>query len=253
MSVNAKYDNCKIYAPNDKLLGYCDKRKYDWYIKKGLVDVIGDDLDKSIRLKFEPKNNNINGQFQEYCKIEIETQCVVCGSKEFLNKFHVVPLEFRRFFPLHMKSHASHDVVLVCADCQSDLNYMYHQYKTHLLEKFKLVPNPNLVKIKSSADKHLRLLKKYNQDIHSQYSQYNTHKQQLDQNEIILKELLGHDVTIEELEQLKDICTYDNLGTAKSIGEYIVNQYKDNLQEFEKNWRKVFVDSIEPKFLPNGW
>lgn len=241
MYINAKYDNCKIYSQDDKFLGFCDKKKYDWYIRKDLVTIIDD---KSIKLNFEPKINGHNGQFEEFCKTEIKTQCVICGNKETLNKFHVVPLEFRRLFPLHMKSHASHDVVLVCEECQGDLNHLHHQYKTHLFEKFNLVPNPKLLKIKAYANQKLRLLKKEDNEFN---------KKKLYNCEQELKKYLGHEPTLVELNELRDICTFDDLGEYKTVAEFIVNQYKDNLEQFEKNWRDIFVENMEPKFLPGGW
>jgi len=247
-TTNAKYDNCKIYSPNDKFLGFCDKKKYEWYIKKDLVDVIDE---KTIKLRFEPKVNGHNGKFEEFCKLEITTQCVVCGSKEDLNKFHVVPLEFRKFFPINMKSHASHDIVLVCNDCQGDLNYVYHQYRTHLFEKFNITQNQQLNKIKTYAN---QMLKKMNQEPKPE-EQPNPHQHHYKQPSInlLVTEYLGHEPSIDELEQLRNMCTHDNLGEAKSVGEFIVNKYKDDLLKFEEKWRKLFVESMDPEFLPSGW
>ena len=31
------YDNCKLQAPNGDMLSTCDKKKADWYVKKGLA------------------------------------------------------------------------------------------------------------------------------------------------------------------------------------------------------------------------
>lgn len=249
MTTNAKYDNCKIYY-QDKFLGFCDKKKYDWYIKKDIVDVIDE---KTIKLRFEPKINGHGGKFEEYCKLGIETQCVVCGSKEDLNKFHVVPLEFRKFFPIDMKSHACHDVVLVCNDCQDDLNYVYGQYRHHLFEKFNVTSNQQLVKIKSYANQMLKKLKRESKPEEEQQHNPHQHHYKQPSTNLLLKEYLGHEPSLDELEQLKNMCQYDGLGDAKSPGEFIVSKYKDNLPKFEEKWRKLFVESMDPEFLPDGW
>lgn len=43
--------------------------------------------------------------------------CVRCGASEHLSRFHVVPHTYRKYFPLHLKSHSQHDVVVLCVDC----------------------------------------------------------------------------------------------------------------------------------------
>ena len=237
---NAKYDNCKIYSQDDKFLGFCDLKNYEWYIKKNLVTIIDD---KSIKLNFEPKINGKDGQFEEYCKVEMKTECVVCGNKQLLNKFHVIPLEFRKFFPMHMKSHASHDVVLVCKYCHNELNCIYGEYREFLLFKYKLEINPKLLKLKTCVNQQLKLLQKG----------VNHYNKKMLQNEEVINEYLGHQYTNEDLEKLKDICIYNNLDNNITIGEYIVNQNKDNLEEFAEGWRKIFVEHMKPKFLPLCW
>ena len=238
---NAKYDNCEIYSKEDKFLGYCDKKKFDWYIKKDIVTVIGE---KAIKLKFEPKINGKDGKFEEYCKVEMKTQCVVCSNNKKLNKFHVIPSEFRKFFPLHMKSHASHDVVLICKPCHNEVNGLYGEYRDFLLHKYKLEVNQDSAKIKACVNQLLKFVNKTT-------NKYNKKKMQY--NEDFISKYLGHPYTKEDLENLKDICVYDNLPTNMSIGEYIVAQNKNNLEKFAEDWRKMFVEHMEPKFLPECW
>lgn len=44
-------------------------------------------------------------------------RCVVCGDEEHYLRYRVVPSCYRRHFPVHLKSHRSHDVVLLCVPC----------------------------------------------------------------------------------------------------------------------------------------
>lgn len=44
-------------------------------------------------------------------------RCVVCGCEEHYLRYRVVPACYRRCFPTHLKSHRSHDIVLLCLDC----------------------------------------------------------------------------------------------------------------------------------------
>lgn len=44
-------------------------------------------------------------------------RCVRCGAEEYLTRFHVVPHMYRKYLPLHIKNHSTHDVVVLCASC----------------------------------------------------------------------------------------------------------------------------------------
>ena len=52
MTTKRPYDNCEIYSPDDKLLGFCSQSKFDWYLSKNLAEKISDG---KLKLKFEPK------------------------------------------------------------------------------------------------------------------------------------------------------------------------------------------------------
>lgn len=43
--------------------------------------------------------------------------CVGCGEEKHYLRYKVIPSCYRRHFPVHMKSHRSHDVVLLCLNC----------------------------------------------------------------------------------------------------------------------------------------
>jgi len=43
-----------------------------------------------------------------------ENQCVVCGEKDNYVKYNVVPHFYRTFFPAKLKTHWSHDCLLLC-------------------------------------------------------------------------------------------------------------------------------------------
>lgn len=69
-----------------------------------------------MRLTFEPSGRAVGETGQYYIEPK-ENQCVVCGSKEGCSRKFVIPKEYRKFFPECMKSHSSHDILLLCLDC----------------------------------------------------------------------------------------------------------------------------------------
>jgi hypothetical protein len=39
----------------------------------------------------------------------------------------------------------------------------------------------------------------------------------------------------------------------KKHGEIVVDNIKDNIEDFIKLWRQHFIDSMKPKYMPKGW
>jgi len=48
--------------------------------------------------------------------------CVRCGTAKDFSRFHIVPSLYRTHFPESLKSHRSHDVVLLCFACHEIAN-----------------------------------------------------------------------------------------------------------------------------------
>ena len=97
-----------------------------------------------------------------------ENKCCGCSSAENLRRFHVVPSEYKKLFPLNVKSHNSSDVILLCVDCLEDANYVNNVFKKKK-EKEYGVSREDFVdhekeRLKITAQKYLKKLK--NREIH---------------------------------------------------------------------------------------
>lgn len=112
------YDNCYMEAPDGELLCTMDRTKAEWYQKKGLATIVSEHPLR-MRLCFEPSGRAV-GQTGAYDLVEKVNQCVVCGNRENFSRKCIVPKEYRRFFPVMLKSHSSHDILLLCLDCHRD-------------------------------------------------------------------------------------------------------------------------------------
>lgn len=104
------YENYEVYHPDGELMFKCQKKKFEWYLEKGLAEKISDNPPK-IRLTFNPKGH---GQGKEYSLDNNDNKCCVCGKTYDYIRHSIVPHFYRHFFPENMKSHYSHDVVLMC-------------------------------------------------------------------------------------------------------------------------------------------
>lgn len=109
------YDNCLLQAPDGELLCTIDRRKASWYLNQNLGTHISEEP-FTVRLNFEPAGRAVGdvGRFYQTIK---KNQCVVCGDRDAYIRKNVVPREYRKHFPLVMKSHTSDDVLLLCPTC----------------------------------------------------------------------------------------------------------------------------------------
>ncbi|KAF9349082.1 hypothetical protein BGX26_012578 [Mortierella sp. AD094] len=116
---NAKvYDNISVYAPPDSnLIFRCSQKRANWYLSRNLARQLSP---TSIHLNFAPAGQgHVN---DPYYLEERENKCVVCGQETAdagATMLHVVPEQYRKWFPIRLKSHSSHDVVVACPECNA--------------------------------------------------------------------------------------------------------------------------------------
>ena len=61
----------------------------------------------------------------------------MCAHAEHFTRYHIIPVAYRGYFPVQVKSHRSHDVVLVCVDCHSRANFYTMQLKKTIAVEFE--------------------------------------------------------------------------------------------------------------------
>ena len=77
----------------------------------------------TVKLKFEPSNrqrSRASGEEDkddEFYVANRENKCVVCGSTKDYARFFIIPSLYRTHLPDGLKSHRSHDIVLMCFGC----------------------------------------------------------------------------------------------------------------------------------------
>ena len=112
-----------MLAPDGFCLSNCDRKKAQWYVDRGLADVLNEDDPFTIMLKFEPSNmqrSRISGEEDrddEFYVADRRNQCVICGKDEDYARFFIIPTLYRTHLPDELKSHRSHDIVLMCFNC----------------------------------------------------------------------------------------------------------------------------------------
>ncbi|XP_043266269.1 exonuclease 3'-5' domain-containing protein 2 [Colletes gigas] len=259
MSTRSKplYYNCYLQAPDGDVLCTCDHKKAKWYINKGLGDVISEEP-FTVRLKFEPSGRAVGEVGQYYTQVKIN-RCVVCGASEKFIRKNVVPREYRKYFPLVMKAHQSHDVLLLCPACHELSNYHDLQFRRKLADMCG-VPL-------TTPPTHTR--SKYVNNWWKLYSAVKALKKRT-LPDIRCKELehyilqcTGQEVTPILLDALYNelkntTISKSNLDkTERQPHGLKVVQYfqrkEGGLVKFERMWREHFLLNMKPKYLPSLW
>lgn len=232
------YGNCSVLSPKDILMFKCNEKKANWYLKRGLAEVLQSNP-IVIKLNFEP--NGLGNHNKSYGLGEMMNKCVNCGTEDDLTKHHVVPICYRRFFPIDLKSHNFHDVLAMCVDCHEQYERKADILKSMLATQYNapvngIIKKTNLTHIKIANALLIRDLPK---------KRYKELKVQL-------KTILN----IKRLTKQRLIKTA-NLDTKSSTtitthGEIVVKKLT-NINEFIQMWRKHFLDNNECKYIPKDW
>ncbi|XP_062106106.1 protein RRP6-like 3 isoform X2 [Humulus lupulus] len=128
------YHNCRIYANDGRLLCYCDQKKLEWYLRRDLAKVV-DENPPAIMLLFEPKGRPEDEDNDFYIQSK-KNICVGCGERNHYLRYRIIPSCYRMHFPEHLKSHRSHDIVLLCVDCHEVAHATAEKYKKVVAKEY---------------------------------------------------------------------------------------------------------------------
>eukprot|EP00775_Hariotina_reticulata_P003770 gene3770-4029_t len=120
---------------------------------KQLVRMLKNDP-PTIRLLFEHKNADQQVGLDGFYSTSRANRCVVCGQEEHYLRYRVVPACYRRCFPPHLKSHRSHDIVLLCIDCHQEAHKAAEGVKRDIAAEYGIPLQPVQAAIKQ---RHQRL------------------------------------------------------------------------------------------------
>lgn len=270
------YESCKMLAPDGEVLCVCDNKKMNWYVSRKLAEIVSQEP-PVFRLIFEPNEKGCNdedGKDSKFYTTERLNRCVVCGSDDQYMRFHIVPVLYRQFFPEQLKSHKSHDVNLLCFNCNEKANKLYEIKKKQISEQYSV---PLVVHSKTQEDfqcvdqlvrKAKTLCQKDNLlpeegklNLKKQIAELiNRLKQSIDYSDVFAVLFANKggialdDLNDDVFEKIAKYRPHKLSSSAKKNlhGKLVVDQIKD-LKAFIKEWRIFFLEELEPKFLPSEW
>ncbi len=286
------YEDCKLLAPDGDLLCYTNRKKIAWYLNKN-IGVLVQEEPPIIKLNFEPSSRgysdmrDMNIDRSLYVGQYRLNQCVVCGQKENLLKYHVVPSLYRQYFPLEMKAHRAHDVLLMCERCLEKANKESHKFKEEIATRYDvpLVEFDKPQNLKNTVEGIKRALVSLNKH---QESMPKENKKKIKEDIRKMFETITVDdadgfkeefrESLIQLERKPDgkvkftaefFELFHSLKNPKSVvvkqvsnkefrnmhGKIILEKFTttEELKAFIEEWRMYFIKALDPQFLPYDW
>ncbi|XP_003978542.2 exonuclease 3'-5' domain-containing protein 2 [Takifugu rubripes] len=249
------YDNCFLHAPDGQPLCTCDKKKARWYLDKGIGELQSEEP-FVVRLLFEPSGRPDSQQ--DYYLTAKENLCVVCGKADSYIRKNIVPHEYRRHFPIEMKDHNSHDILLLCTSCHATSNVYDGFLKQQLADEFaapqgceegvRLMEDPDRRRVRSAARVLLSAAEALPQRRREEL-------QLLIRNFLDMKE--EEELTDAALQQAAALETQILNEAYVPHGLKVVRAHArrglPGLMELERRWRQHFLASMQPRHLPPLW
>ncbi len=229
------YGNWAQLSPEGVLMCRTNEKRAMWYVSRGLAVLEGEN---SIRLTFKPNGMGHDGE-PAYLEGKIN-RCVVCGTEHDLNRHHVVPYQYRKHFPIEHKARSSYDILPLCLDDHEKYEVVAQQFSIVLADHYGEAN-------KRQAIKSAKTLLRYGPLIPE--DRYSVLMQQI-------RDYLGIAIVTS-----KDLLTIvgGEYPTQRPSGnthaEMLVSAVleRNELQNFIQQWRRHFIDTMQPKFLSPHW
>jgi hypothetical protein len=237
------FDNCVIQAPDGTALSRCGMKKIRWYLRYGMADIVAD-TPTTIRLRFEPSGRDgLDDPLLLQGKPNI---CVACGTPDDLTRHHIVPYSFIRYMKVEYKVDVMKDIYPLCRSCHEDYERKSLVKREELAARYG-VPMHGIgpVEMKrvriamSAASALVKHSKKIPESRRTELLQ-------------IVSEFVGKEhVTEEDLREVSHhkICDRDDY---RKMSQWVA-EHINSYDEFAKEWREHFVESMKPRHMPEEW
>jgi len=248
------YHNCMLQAPDGQVLCTCDIKKAKWYVSKGIGVLISEEP-LVVRLKFEPSGRP-EGKAGEYYASVKPNICVVCGKEESYLRKNIVPHEYRRYFPTVMKDHQSHDVLLMCVPCHQVSNMHDATLRNELAETCT-APIGSLADVKLKSNFALKKVRSAGRALQANRKRKSIPAERLVELEKVLTDHYQQELSDEIIDLAASANFLEENGEyvphSRAVVQYFLASDTLSLIELEIKWRKHFLKTMKPKFLPPLW
>lgn len=237
------YENCIVRNLSGDVMFHCNSKRANWYVSRNLATVIGNDpLD--IQLNFKTKGNGKLGS--NYFLQSMRNICVVCGIEKDLTRHHVFPFAFRKFLPEELKIHNHYDILLLCSQCHDSYEHHAYDFKRQLAKEYGAPLDGEFDEDKVRYYSDLRHSRHFARTLLNYSDKIPTDRKHVMMN--FIKTTLSVDVI-----SLDEVANMDvDKINVKTQGKIIIERLT-NVEEFICRWRKHFVETMQPRFMPKFW
>lgn len=237
------FHNGIIQAPDGVNLSRCGKDKLQWYLSRNLADLVADDP-PTIRLRFEPSGRS--GLDDPLLLMGKPNICVVCGCDQNLTRHHIVPYSFIRHMKLEYKMDVIRDIFPLCRPCHNIYEKKSWVKREEFAKQYEIpiggIESEEMSKYRKAAGAAVALLK-YRAKIPAERQEYlfNVVRDFTKKQEITEDDLKG--ISRHKVKKRSDYVNFS---------KFIADNIKD-YNEFAKDWRVHFVETMQPKHMPDVW
>jgi len=269
-SRNLNKESWEIYHPNGKHMFTSGEKKVNWYISRNLAKIIGEN---KIQLTFTPNGIGFN-ENEKFGRSARKLICVITGKRDNLQRHHITPYSYRRFLNKKYKSRNHHDVVLINQKEHIKYEKKANEFKDKIAEQYniKTIKNlneefyNNLNKIKKEYSVLLSALK----FLFKTHNNNNYNNEKINKLKFISENCkISYEFLIKcnyiqlyklylliKNEQKNQILIYRNNNKNKYDHGYLIVEKlntEKKIKHFVKLWRKHFIKTTKPKYMPYGW
>lgn len=158
-----------------------------------------------------------------------------------------------------MKSHLSHDIVLLCAaTCHPRTNALYHQRMKELGVLFHAPIESESLRV--TSDRTKERAKAFGQALRT--AEDKMPEARREELRAFLRDFFGLEtdavLTQERLEEAASLETRsvvdpERKSHAEVVASAVLEGGPRGVEEFVRDWRRFFLERLEPKFLPPFW
>lgn len=236
------YEFIKMENPDGQFMCYSSHRRAEWYISRGLAEWV-EGQENTFRLNFEPQGNGKADV--PYYSEKVENRCVCCGTFENMTRHHVFPYMFKSRLPVQYKSRSNYDILPVCSSCHENYERQADLVKRDLENQVVSELDLNIDKQEIKRIKSVLASRRF-------LEQYDEHPT-LYKN-VPLEKVMEHEENASQ--EIDEMLLEKSIMNKKYWVEKLmatIERDEQKLFEFVKMWRKHFVDTMQPKFMPNLW
>lgn len=248
------YDNCQMLSPDGELLCTISTKKGRWYVQKSLAEWTGEN---QIQLKFEPKGRSVRGDNRTYITSPKLNICVSCGRDDYVMRHYVVPYAYRTLLPAKYKSHLSHDIVILCPKCHLHCEQQAH-HRSKEIDAMHRPLGDDDTSNKFIMDKSLKRVRSAATTLMNWKHQVPAEK--IAEYDRLVRSHLGLSdtdmLTLELLQKAIDVQLKKPNPKYISGAELVVQAFggdDSKIEHFIRDWRQHFLDTVQPRFLAEGW